>query len=275
MTPTPTDEEVKEALELADGTNVVHHNECPFFIRSRCRDPHDRCECAEKAAPILARHARALEAKLEEATKADARHALTCPQHVKNVDSWVRESALKNAEGENVRLRGELEEYRSLAEYVGAAKAVSRAEAAESALAAMTKERDDALSDLANERVISAGIVDEAVAKDAARSEADDLRKERDFYKSRSEGEFQSALLYQRQRNESEVALSASKDRERVMGEALKIYQVALGKIDKMRWDSNGASDSRNFIEACMVASKAMEDAVSALAANPSDGGGR
>ena len=51
------------------------------------------------------------------------------------------------------------------------------------------------------------------------------------------------------------------------LSEAVKVYQIALGKIDKMRWDSNGASDSRNFLEACMVASKAMEDALPFLAA--------
>lgn len=48
--------------------------------------------------------------------------------------------------------------------------------------------------------------------------------------------------------------------------EAVSVYQIALGKIDKMRWDSNGASDSRNFLEACMIASKAIEDALPLLA---------
>lgn len=54
-------------------------------------------------------------------------------------------------------------------------------------------------------------------------------------------------------------------DSGKALRKAVKVYQVALGKIDKMRWDSNGASDSRNFIEACMVASKAMEDGAAAL----------
>lgn len=35
----------------------------------------------------------------------DRRHALVCPQHVKNIDPWVRESALLESQAEVKRLR--------------------------------------------------------------------------------------------------------------------------------------------------------------------------
>ena len=52
------------------------------------------------------------EAALAELKEADRLHANICPQHVKNVDPWVRESALIAAETQLAAMRQALEDLR-------------------------------------------------------------------------------------------------------------------------------------------------------------------
>lgn len=66
----------------------------------------------------MACRAEAAEERARKAEESDARHALVCPQHVKNVDPWVRESALKSSEAQVAALTEKVKVAKEVLEYI-------------------------------------------------------------------------------------------------------------------------------------------------------------